>query len=310
MTITELKKKIIEDGRISAEEVHLLSEYLAADGGMTQQKANFLFDLKEYAMQGKVDPSFKKLFVDSITSFMLEDDGSPGEIDESEAKWLRAKIQYNGRFDNFDHALISNLKHKSINFPKVLQYKSKRARYFENALYSSRYLSLLAVIGSIISAIALFIRGGMVVYESIAEFITSFATEGEKPGYEVMFEQLVSSVDIFLFALVLIIFGVGVYELFINKIDPIERQNDSRPTWLRISSVDDLKSSLGKVILMVLIVSFFKHVLELSNWEPTTLLYLSIGILLIAGALYLTHKSGHEESHEVSGHTEELTEEE
>ena len=292
MTIKDLRTRILEDGYISKDEVIELLHLIKDGEGMTAEMGNLLFELKDHATKGKIHPSFKKVFVDSITSLLLEDESSAGEIDESEAKWLRAKIQYNGKFDSYDRALIENLKKKSMNFPKILQYKSKGARFFENALYSSRYLSLLAVIGAILSSIALFIRGGMIVYHSIYTFINNLSHHIEQ-SYEVLFEELVSSVDVFLFALVLIIFGVGVYELFINKIDPVERQNDTRPSWLRISSVDDLKSSLGKVILMVLIVSFFKHTLEItkSEWSPIALLYLSIGILLISAALYLTHKS-------------------
>lgn len=298
--LRELRKKVARDGKITAQEVNELRYYLLDQGSMNLEEANILFELKDYAVKGHIDHSFKKLFVDAITSFLLEDDETPGEIDESEAKWLRAKIQYNGTFDDYDSALINNLKKKSINFPKVLQYKSKAARAFENLLYCSRYLSILAVIGSVISSVALFIRGGIVIYDSIAEFIKELGEGKVNPNYEHMFESLVSSVDIFLFALVLIIFGVGVYELFINKIDPVERQSDTRPSWLRISSVDDLKSSLGKVILMVLIVSFFKHILELTKeqWGPLTLLYLAIGILLISAALYLTHKSHSDHSEE------------
>ena len=92
-------------------------------------------------------------------------------------------------------------------------------------------------------------------------------------------------------AMVLIIFGMGIYELFINKIDPVERKADARPTWLQISSIDELKSSLGKVILMVLIVSFFKHSLDVPFDSAKDLLQLSVGVLLISGALFLAHKS-------------------
>lgn len=302
MTIKELRARILEDGFISKEEVIELNHLLKEEENINLEMGNLLFDLKDHAAKGKIHPSFKKVFIDAVTALLLEDETSVGLIDEEEAKWLRAKIQYNGKFDAYDRALIENLKKKSMNFPKILQYKSRGARFFENVLYSSRYLSLLAVIGALLSSIALFIRGAMIVYHSIYTFIDNTRNHIEQ-SYEVLFEELVSSVDVFLFALVLIIFGVGVYELFINKIDPVERQNDTRPSWLRISSVDDLKSSLGKVILMVLIVSFFKHTLEItkSEWSPTALLYLSIGILLISAALYLTHKSHGEnesESHE------------
>lgn len=285
---------------LTAQDVDEIKEAIKSSG-TNMHVCNLLFEIKEYALKGKkIDPRFKKIFVDAICKYLLEDPESPGKIDNSEAQWLRARIQYNSDYDSYDRAVVETLRKKSINFPKILEQKSRQARIFENVLYSSRYLSLLAVIGSLISALALFLRGGMVVYESIAGFFKDLANGAVNPSYEKMFEELVSSVDIFLFALVLIIFGVGVYELFITKIDPIERQHDTRPSWLRISSVDDLKSSLGKVILMVLIVSFFKHTLELSNqqWDPTTLLYLSIGILLIAAALYLTHKSGHEGGNE------------
>ena len=289
---TELRKRIIKDGHLSGNEIEELRAFLFGEDGMNLMKANLLFELKSYAAREPEDNGFTDLFVNAISALLLEDPDSPGEIDETEAKWLRAKIQYNGRLDKYDRALLNNLKKKSINFPKVLQYKSRRARKFENLLYSSRYLSILAVLGAMISAVALFIEGTLIVYHAIAEFIYNIAN-GVEQNYEEMFEHLVSSVDVFLFAQVLIIFGVGVYELFIAKIDPIEREHDTRPSWLQISSVDDLKSSLGKVILMVLIVSFFKHTLEIGKaaWTPVALLYLSIGIMLISGALYLTHKS-------------------
>lgn len=295
-TLECIRDRVMKSGELTARDVDEIRDNIRSEG-MNIHRGNLLFEIKEYALKGKkIDTQFKRVFVDAISKFLLEDPDSPGKIDASEAQWLRARIQYNSDYDSYDRAVVETIRKKSINFPKILEQKSPQMRLFENILYSSRYLSLLAVIGSLISALALFLRGGMVVYESIAGFFHDMAAEEVHPSYEKMFEELVSSVDIFLFALVLIIFGVGVYELFISKIDPIERQHDTRPSWLKISSVDDLKSSLGKVILMVLIVSFFKHTLELSNkqWDPTTLLYLSIGILLIAAALYLTHKSGHE----------------
>lgn len=304
MTLEELKRKIYKDGIISDSEITEIRNFMFDDEGMTKEKGNFLFDLKNNTSKGKLPRSFKTLFVESICALLLEDEISPGEIDDDEAKWLRAKIQYNGKIDEYDKALIEDLKKKSINFPKVLQYKSLKVREFEKVLYGSRYLSLLAAVGSIISAIFLFAEGIYIIYNGLSEhFFVNQIHEG-KIDYEPLFECLVSSVDVFLFALVLIIFGVGVYELFVSKIDPVERDTDNRPSWLRINSVDDLKGSLGKVILMVLIVSFFKHILELkeSEWGALTLLYLAIGIFLIAAALYLTHKSHHSDKEQSDEH--------
>ena len=291
--LKELKRTIVSDGHLSIHDVELLRGSLLNDEGMTKAKANFLFNLKDTISKEHLIDEFKELFVEAITIFLLEDEDSPGEIDDNEAKWLRAKIQTKGFQDNLDISLLNNLRKKSINYPEILNFKGKIARKFESLLFYSRYLSIFAVIGSLLSACALFIRGSEVVVRGLVDF---FRTNGlhYHGDYEKLIEAFVSSVDIYLFAMVLVIFGMGVYELFINKIDPVEKKVDSRPSWLQISSIDELKSSLGKVILMVLIVSFFKHSLDISYESAKDLLLLATGIVLLASALFIAnyhHKS-------------------
>ncbi|MDR1395199.1 MAG: YqhA family protein, partial [Deltaproteobacteria bacterium] len=107
----------------------------------------------------------------------------------------------------------------------------------------------------------------------------------------------VSAVDNYLFATVLLIFSMGLYELFVSKIDPASRTEESRPNWLKINSLDDLKSSLGKVILMILIVSFFEHSLSIAYTSSQDLLFLGLSILLVSGGLLLTHLQHYFSSH-------------
>ena len=283
-----LKKQLFSDGELTREDVGKLREALL-DGEMTMEKGEFLFSLKDTVTPDHAAPEFKELFVEAISMLLLEDEISPGEIDEKEAKWLRAKIQNGNSFDELDRALLQNLKKKSINFPSILNYKNAVTIQFEKCLYFTRYLTILAVFGALISAIALFIKGSIIVFDALTEFITNIGS----PHYESMLEMFVSSVDVFLFAMVLVIFGVGIYELFITKIDPVLQKVDGRPTWMQISNVDDLKSSLGKVILMVLIVTFFKHSIEVEYGNVNDLLKLGVGIVLIALALFITNKSHH-----------------
>lgn len=294
-SLVELKKAIVSDGKISSKDVKLLRDTLFNEEGMTRAKADFLFKLKDTINKEHQISEFKELFVEAITSFLLDDETSPGEIDDSEAKWLRAKIQTKGYLDKLDGVLLDNIRKKSINYPEILNFKGKTARQFEYILYYSRYLTIFAVIGSLLSAVALFIRGSVVVISGLIEFVQTFSLSMHG-DYEKLIEAFVSSVDIYLFAMVLIIFGMGIYELFINKIDPVEKKVDSRPSWLQISSIDELKSSLGKVILMVLIVSFFKHSLEITYASPVDLLLLALGILLLAASLFIAnyhHKNKH-----------------
>ena len=304
--LADVRKDILKTRKVTPEMVKELEEIYADYTQMTFDKADVLFRIKQLRHIQLCD-EYKDFFVDKIASFLLGNGKSPDEIDNEEGKWLRGKIINR---DQYDNALLDELEDRLDNIDRKLPGYLKKNNYliqkFENILYYSRYFAFIAVIGAILSSFILFIQGFGLIIKGLVGF---FEDPYEK--YEILFEKLVSSVDVFLFALVLIIFGVGVYELFIANVDPENKPADSRPTWLKISSVDDLKSSLGKVILMVLIVSFFKHVLEITAemWSPLALLYLAIGILLIAGALYLTHKSnmeGEGPGHKEISETEEL----
>jgi uncharacterized membrane protein YqhA len=162
--------------------------------------------------------------------------------------------------------------------------------FFEAILFSTRFVTFLAVIGSILASVALFIVSTIQVIDGLIFFADII--KGGSRNLEHLVAIFVSSVDGYLFATVLLIFSMGVYELFIDKIDVVSKQKISRPNWMLINSIDDLKSSLGKVILMILIVSFFEHSLNIKYADISDLLFLSIGILLIAAALFLTHSHG------------------
>lgn len=288
--LAALRKSLVRDGKLSDNDVECLRQKLLHDdGGITMEKVNLLFELKDTVSKKNLSARFSDLFVDAICALLLEDEDSPGEIDNNEAKWVRARIQAKGYMDRYDKRLLKALRKRSINFPEILNYKSEITRRFEYTLYFTRFLTLLAVFGSLFAAIALFIKGSVIVVDGMIEFVTHITS----PEYEHLLEMFVSSVDVFLFAMVLIIFGVGIYELFISKIDPVEKKADNRPTWMQVSNVDDLKASLGKVILMVLIVTFFKYSIEVEYGNVNDLLKLGVGIILIAGALFITNKSHH-----------------
>lgn len=307
-TLQEVRKDILKTRKVSPEILKELEDIYSDYTKMNFEKADVLFRIKQLRHIQLCD-EYKDFFVDRIASFLLGYGDSPDEIDANEGKWLRGKIVNR---DEYDKALLEELEDRLENIDRKLPDYLKKNNYliqkFEDILYYSRYFAFISVIGAILSSFILFIQGFGLIVKGLIGF---FQDPYEK--YETLFEKLVSSVDVFLFALVLIIFGVGVYELFIANIDPEEKPEASRPAWLKISSVDDLKSSLGKVIIMVLIVSFFKHVLEITAemWSPLALLYLAVGILLIAGALYLTHKSSEEgetlkNKKERKGHEEEV----
>lgn len=119
-SLEQLKSEILADGVIDAAEVNELESVLFADGKIDTDEAEFLFDLNN-AVSGKPNhTSWETLFIKAISSFLLEDENSAGEIDSDEAEWLHKKIKGDGQIDSIEKNLLLNLKSKSKNFPSNL----------------------------------------------------------------------------------------------------------------------------------------------------------------------------------------------
>ncbi len=148
-----------------------------------------------------------------------------------------------------------------------------------------------AVISAIISALVMIITGTYDVILVLQNMTTAFSSHENYEAFsKTTVSLLVSAIDDYLIATVFLIFGIGLYELFISKIDVAEKDESSSKV-LIIHDLDQLKEKIAKVVIMVLIVTFFKHAVSYHYEDMLQLLYLSIGILLIAVSVYLTHKS-------------------
>jgi len=106
--------------------------------------------------------------------------------------------------------------------------------------------------------------------------------------------HVVEAIDGYLLGTVMLMFGFGLYEIFISRIDRAQKEDRARV--LMIHSVDDLKHRLGQVVLLILIVEFFENALKspFKSLSDLLFLFLPVGILLIAIALHLTHKQNQE----------------
>ncbi|MDP9425319.1 MAG: YqhA family protein [Actinomycetota bacterium] len=97
---------------------------------------------------------------------------------------------------------------------------------------------------------------------------------------------IVKAVDGYLIASILIIFALGLYELFVSKLDAAER-SEIIPRLLLIRNLDELKERIASVVLLVLVIEFFQRALQLEYERPLDLLYFATGVLLVNAALYL-----------------------
>jgi len=161
---------------------------------------------------------------------------------------------------------------------------------FEKLLWNSRFIVLLAVASSIVGMLLLFLLSAADMAHLAWEYVQITFMGHEVEDFHVKaVSHIITAVDDFLLATVLLIFALGLYELFIAKID-FAREEEHADNILMITSLDDLKDRLGKVILMILIVAFFKNVLYVKFDDPLNILYMGAGILLVSLAGYFSHK--------------------
>ncbi len=164
-------------------------------------------------------------------------------------------------------------------------------QFFESFLWNTRFFVLFAVIFSMLGGISLFLVASVDIYTVVVEVITTYINHlHPEKFHEVIVGGLIGAVDLYLMAVVMFIFGFGLYELFISEIDVAKRQGASKI--LEIHSLDELKDKLGKVIVMVLIVNFFQRVLFTTYTGALDLVYFAVSILALAISLYFLHK-GH-----------------
>ena len=159
---------------------------------------------------------------------------------------------------------------------------------FEKILWNARYITILAVVLSIVSSFTLLVIGSWEIIEAVI-FYNPLFDESITNNNDLLF-KIISAIDLFLIGIVLLIFGFGIYELFVSDIDFTNSKfNEST---LKIKDLDQLKNKIIKVIIIVLIVKFFEKILKFSEnfKDPIDILYFSLSILSICFGYYLINR--------------------
>lgn len=168
-------------------------------------------------------------------------------------------------------------------------------KFFENFLWNSRFIVLSAVVASLAAGIAVFYITTIDVYftlQHVSHYADMTAAAREALRDDTV-SHVVKVVDGYLLATIMLIFSLGLYELFISDIDAAHGSKVSSRV-LVIRDLDDLKNRLAKVIVMIMIVSLFERALKMQMASSLDLLNFGSSIALIGLALFLMHKSeGH-----------------
>lgn len=165
--------------------------------------------------------------------------------------------------------------------------------FFENTLWNSRFIIILAVVFGFIGAILLFVVASVDIYETAKFVITTYFTGAHPENFhEDVVGGIIGAVDLYLIGVVMLLFSFGLYELFISDIDAAKDKNGKENQLLAIHSLDQLKDKISKVIVMVLVVGFFQKVGHTSYNGALDLLYLALSITAVAVGLYFLGKVG------------------
>ncbi len=165
-------------------------------------------------------------------------------------------------------------------------------KIFENAMWSTRFLVILAVVFGLLGALVLFIVASMDIF-GIAKYTFETITTGAHPEnfHEDIVSGIIGAVDLYLIAVVMLIFSFGIYELFISPIDHTKEAADDNKI-LSITSLDQLKDKIAKVIVMVLVVNFFQRVLHTEYHGALDMLYFAVAVTALSVGLYFLGKVG------------------
>lgn len=153
---------------------------------------------------------------------------------------------------------------------------------FEYLLWKSRIGTIFIVVFCAIGAISLFIMGSREIFTGISLI---FTLEYHPKSTEQILIYIIGAIDLYLIGIILLLFSFGIYELFISDIDHARAEGGANI--LNIESLDELKNKILKVIIMVMIVTLAKVILEAKFSNPLEILYFAFSILCVSGAVFL-----------------------
>ena len=166
-------------------------------------------------------------------------------------------------------------------------------RIFEGTIWRSRFIVILAVVFGLLGAFVLFIVASMDIWGVAAYTFDTIITHAHPDKFhEDIVAGIIGAVDLYLIAVVMFIFSFGLYELFISDIDDALSSDGNTSKILAITSLDQLKDKISKVIVMVLVVSFFQRVLHTEFHSALEMLYFALSITALSVGLYFLGRVG------------------
>ncbi|KAI5387362.1 uncharacterized protein LOC127106948 [Lathyrus oleraceus] len=128
----------------------------------------------------------------------------------------------------------------------------------ERAIVDCRFFTLFAVAGSLLGSVLCFLEGCVLVIESYAHYFHMLSQPSDQ-GHLV--HLLIEAIDMFLVGTALLMFGVGLYVMFVGSCRATTTEKEpfghlhimkSAPRWVGMQSIEQAKSKIGHAVMMIL----------------------------------------------------------
>ncbi len=149
------------------------------------------------------------------------------------------------------------------------------------AIRWTRFMSVLAVISSLIGALLMFGIGTVNTLKAVMLAINAeeSVVEGSRISTtELATIELLECLDEFLVGLAFLYFAYGIYSLFIQ----LGSSDSDVGTWSRLGGISTLKKTLMEVLIVLLTVIFVKGLLERLSFRGLEWTYLVIPLSILA----------------------------
>ena len=143
-------------------------------------------------------------------------------------------------------------------------------------LENGKAIALLPSLSLFVGAVFLGFYGIYVLFETFYKVLTDESARDTA----VLATKFISVMDIHLLSVILYIFSVGLYELFVGEL--------KLAPWLKIETIDQLKSKLASVIVLILAITFTKNLVEWKN--PLDTLLFGLAVSAVIGVLIFYYK--------------------
>ncbi|KAA0065266.1 UPF0114 domain-containing protein [Cucumis melo var. makuwa] len=179
--------------------------------------------------------------------------------------------------------------------------KREIQKFIEKIIIDCRFFTLLAVSGSLMGSILCYIEGSFIVAESYLQYFHSLS---QRTNQTHTVELLIEALDMFLVGTALVVFGIGLFAMFVGseKMKEKNRKWISRsnlfglfymkkiPTWVEMESMSAAKSKIGHAVMMILQVGVLEKFKNIPLSSAVDLACFAAAVLISSASIFFLSK--------------------